>query len=56
VVSLKIRSKLKKNHTEIEDGIEVHKIEFISGQIEYEYEIRVSDGSILEKDQDNVND
>ena len=47
---------IKENHTEIEYGIEVHKIEFISGQIEYEYEIRVSDGSILEKDQDNVND
>lgn len=41
---------------ETEDGAEVYKIEFVSGQTEYEYEIRVSDGVITEFDSEPVKD
>lgn len=36
-----------------DDGVWVYEVEFEKGRTEYEYEIRVSDGKILERDIDN---
>ena len=36
-----------------DDGVWVYEVEFEKGRTEYEYEIRVSDGKILERDVDN---
>ena len=40
----------KRIKMEWEDGSEVYDIEFYANEKEYEYEIRASDGSILESD------
>lgn len=42
----------KETKKDIDDGIEVYEIEFFVSGKEYEYKIRVSDGSILEYDID----
>ena len=43
-------------YRETEDGINVYKVEFQSGGMEYDYEIRVSDGKILESESEPIND
>jgi uncharacterized membrane protein YkoI len=43
-------------YRETEDGIDVYKVEFQSGDMEYDYEIRVSDGKILESESEPIND
>ena len=43
-------------YRETEDGIDVYKVEFQSGGMEYDYEIRVSDGKILENESEPIND
>ncbi|MDY2820446.1 MAG: PepSY domain-containing protein [Hominisplanchenecus sp.] len=40
----------------IEDGVEIYDVEFYVGSQEYDYEIRISDGSILEADYEIEND
>ena len=42
-------------YRESEDGIDVYKVEFRSGGMEYDYEIRVSDGTILESESEPIN-
>ena len=44
--------KAKKDY---EDGIQVYEIEFYSGNTEYDYEIRVSNGEIISYDKDIEN-
>ncbi|MCD8249700.1 MAG: PepSY domain-containing protein [Lachnospiraceae bacterium] len=39
----------KKAHEDYDDGVAVYDIEFYSSTAEYEYEIRVSDGAIVDK-------
>lgn len=39
-----------------EDGIYVYDIEFISGDIEYSYEISATDGSVVDKDSESIYD
>lgn len=41
---------------ELDDGVQVYEIEFVSGTTEYDYKIDTATGAILEKDQENVND
>lgn len=38
-----------KAHEDMDDGVAVYDIEFVSSTTEYEYEIRVSDGAIVDK-------
>ena len=38
-----------------DDGIDMYKVEFQSGGMEYDYEIRVSDGKILESESEPIN-
>ena len=38
-----------------EDGVKVYDIEFYSGNVEYDYEISVADGTIISADQDIEN-
>ncbi len=40
--------------TDTEDGVKVYELEFTSGNYEYEYTIRMSDGKILDVDKDYV--
>lgn len=44
-----------KAETDYEDGIQVYEIEFYSGNTEYDYEIKVSNGEILSFDKDIEN-
>lgn len=43
-------------HLDYEDGTVVYEIEFVSGGIEYEYEVRASDGFIMKKDAEIYDD
>ncbi|MCD7839286.1 MAG: PepSY domain-containing protein [Erysipelotrichaceae bacterium] len=40
--------------TDTEDGVKVYELEFTSGNYEYDYTIRMSDGKILDVDKDYV--
>ena len=42
-------------YRETDDGVDMYKVEFHSGGMEYDYEIRVSDGKILESESEPVN-
>lgn len=42
-------------YRETDDGVDMYKVEFQSGGMEYDYEIRVSDGKILESESEPVN-
>ena len=42
-------------YRETDDGIDMYKVEFQSGGMEYDYEIRVSDGKILESESEPIN-
>ena len=42
-------------YRETDDGIDMYKVEFQSGGMEYDYEIRVSDGRILESESEPIN-
>ena len=44
-----------KAELDYEDGIKVYDIEFYSGNVEYDYEISVADGSIISADRDIEN-
>ena len=44
------RVKIEKDR---DDGVWVYEIEFEKGRTEYEYEVRISDGKIIERDVDN---
>ena len=46
---------LNYGYRESEDGLDVYKVEFRSGGMEYDYEIRVSDGTILESESEPIN-
>lgn len=45
-----------KAHLDMDDGIYVYEIEFVSGQWEYDYEIHATTGAILDRDIDNIYD
>ncbi len=45
--------RFKKAELEREDGAQLYEIEFMTGDLEYEYEIRASDGTILDWDRDD---
>lgn len=42
-------------YRETDDGVDMYKVEFLSGGMEYDYEIRVSDGKILESESEPIN-
>ena len=42
-------------YRETDDGVDMYKVEFQSGGMEYDYEIRVSDGKILESESEPIN-
>ena len=44
-----------KAELDYEDGVQVYDIEFYSGNVEYDYEISVADGSIISADRDIEN-
>lgn len=41
--------------TDYDDQVLVYEIDFVSGETEYDYKIRASDGTILESDKDHRN-
>ena len=45
-----------KQSAEIDDGVNIYEVEFVSGNTEYEYDIDAKTGNILSRDTDNVND
>ena len=48
--------KFTKCKLDYEDGVKVYEVEFVNGQKEYEYDINATNGSIVKKDIDSVND
>ncbi len=48
--------KFTKARLDYDDGIEQFDIDFIAGEFEYDYEIRASDGKILESDAESIYD
>ena len=48
--------KFTKCEKDKDDGVWIYEIEFISGDKEYDYDVRMSDGEILEYDVDNAYD
>ena len=45
-----------KAYQDYDDGIYVYEVEFISGDLEYEYEIHGTSGTIMDKDVDSIYD
>ena len=45
-----------KQSAEIDDGVNIYEVEFVSGNTEYEYDIDAKTGNILSRDTDDVND
>ena len=43
-------------NNEVDDGIELYNVEFTANGMEYDYEIRASDGTILESDSEPAKD
>ena len=46
----------KKAHLDRDDGIYVYELEFVSGDLEYDYEIHATTGAILDWDRDSIYD
>lgn len=46
----------RKAHLDRDDGIYVYEIEFVSGDLEYDYEIHATTGAILDWDRDSIYD
>lgn len=45
-----------KQNSDIDDGVSIYEIEFISGETQYEYDIDAATGKILDKDTDSIYD
>ena len=46
----------RKAHLDRDDGIYVYELEFVSGDLEYDYEIHATTGAILDWDRDSIYD
>ncbi|MBE6046400.1 MAG: hypothetical protein E7221_06825 [Clostridiales bacterium] len=40
----------------MDDGVNIYEVEFINGEVKYEYDIDAKTGSIRDKDTDSVYD
>ena len=45
-----------KQSPDIDDGVNIYEVEFINGEVKYEYDIAAKTGSIRDKDTDSVYD